>query len=208
MSKQIQADQVEQVYEYNEEVLKHRNPDYPVHPIILNRWSSRSFANELISEEQLYTVLEAARWAPSGSNAQPWRFYVATSDEEKGLFQQFINPRNRQWTDQAPVLLLLASATVNEEGKPLFTHAFDAGAAWATLALQANILGLSTRAVGGYDKEKARLLLGTPDNIELHAVIGLGVRGTLEDLDESFHSVEKPSSRKPLRENVLPIDIK
>lgn len=205
MSKTSRLEQEQTVIQYRKEVLEHRATAKPVHPIILNRWSSRSFANEAISDDQLYTVLEAARWAPSGSNAQPWRFYVAKTEQEKELFQQFINPRNRVWSHKAAVFILVTSAKFNNEGKLQSSHAFDAGAAWATLAYQASALGLNTRAIGGFDREEARRLLAIPGDIELHAVISLGVRGTLEDLDESFHEAEKPSQRKALEDSILPI---
>jgi len=205
MSTTSRLEQDQKVIPYREEILEHRDATKPVHPIILNRWSSRSFANETISDDQLYTVLEAARWAPSGSNAQPWRFYVAKSQEEKALFQQFINPRNRLWSHKAAAYILITSAKFNKEGKLQSSHAFDAGAAWATLAFQATALGLNTRAIGGYDREEARSLLSIPDDIELHAVISLGVKGTIDELDKSFHEAEKPSQRKALEESILPI---
>ncbi|MCR8658997.1 nitroreductase family protein [Paenibacillus endoradicis] len=207
MSTTSRLEQDQTVIQYREEVLEHRDAAKPIHPIILNRWSSRSYANESITDEQLYTVLEAARWAPSASNAQPWRFYIAKTQEEKALFQQFINPRNRLWSHKAAVFILVTSAKFNNEGNPQSSHAFDAGAAWATLAFQASALGLNTRAIGGYDREVARRLLTIPDDIELHAVITLGVRGTIEELDENFHEAEKPSPRKALEESIMPITI-
>lgn len=195
--------------QYDGEVSASRQPDYPVHPLILNRWSPRSYAaNKPLSDEVLFTVLEAARWAPSGGNQQPWRFYVARSPEEHAAFQSFIRPRNQLWTVNAPVLILIGSVTVRESGEPLNTHAFDTGAAWAAIAYQANLLGLSTRAVGGFDQAAARELLHVPEQIQLHAVIALGYRGDKETLDPEFHEQEKPNSRRPLTESILPIVLK
>ncbi len=192
--------------QYEREVSETRIPDYPVHPLVLNRWSPRSYAADLpISDEVLYTVLEAARWAPSGGNQQPWRFYVARTAEERQAFQSFIRPRNRLWTSKAPVLLLIGSVTKRESGEPLNSHAFDAGAAWATLAFQAKLLGLSTRAVGGFDQDAARSVLQVPDAIALHAVVALGYRGGLDTLDSEFHEQEKPNGRRPLNESIVPI---
>lgn len=193
---------------YSKEVAENRRPHYPVHPLILNRWSPRSYSDKKISDEVLHTVLEAARWAPSASNAQPWRFYVAQHANEHELFQSFIKPRNQLWTSKAPVLLLLVSERVKENGDVNGAHAFDAGAAWATLALQAKLLGLSTRAVGGFDHEIAREVLQIPENLALHAVIALGYRGDLDTLDASFHTLELPNSRRPLNESILPIQSK
>ena len=192
--------------QYEQEVSERRIPDHPVHPLILNRWSPRSYRAELsVSDEVLNTVLEAARWAPSGGNQQPWRFYVARTPEEHAAFQSFIRPRNQLWTSKAPVLLLIGSVTKRESGEPLNSHAFDAGAAWATLAFQAKLLGLSTRAVGGFDQAAARSVLQVPDEIALHAVVALGYRGGLDTLDDEFHEQEQPNGRRPLSESILPI---
>ena len=150
-------------------------------------------------------MLEAARWAPSSSNKQPWRFYVARTPEEHETFRTFIKPNNRLWTDGAPILLLIASEKTKENGEPNGAHAFDAGAAWGLLSLQAQLVGLSTRAVGGYDRDKAREVLGTPDRIELHAVIALGYRGDADALPESLREREKPNGRRPAHESLLEI---
>ncbi|RIX53166.1 nitroreductase [Paenibacillus nanensis] len=190
---------------YTPEVAAARKPDRPVHPLILNRWSPRSYDDRALTDAELFTVLEAARWAPSSGNQQPWRFYVARTEEEHEQFRKFIKPRNRLWTDKAPVLLLLASVKTRENGEPNGAHAFDAGAAWATLAFQARLLGLSTRAVGGFEYDVAREILETPEHVALHAVIALGHRGETEALDESFRELEKPNGRRPLAESILPV---
>jgi nitroreductase len=180
-----------------------RKADYPVYPLFLNRWSSRSYETRSVPDDVLYTILEAARWAPSSSNLQPWRFIVARTPEQRKRFEEFIRPNNRLWTDSAPVLLLLASDKLRADGEPNRSHAFDTGAAWASIALQARILGLTTRAVGGYDKDKARIVLDVPDEIELHAVIALGYPGTKEALHESFQDKEQPNGRRPLSESIV-----
>ncbi|MFC5648181.1 nitroreductase family protein [Paenibacillus solisilvae] len=183
----FQSDQSSANDKHAEEIKQHRNPDHPVSPLFINRWSPRSYTNQPVTDEVLYTVLEAARWAPSSSNLQPWQFIIAREAAEHELFQQFILPGNRIWTDHVPVLILVASKKLREDGEPNGAHAFDTGAAWATLALQAHLLGLSTRAVGGFDRSKAREVLDIPDHIELHAIIGLGYRGGIDTLDERFH---------------------
>lgn len=188
----------------SEEVREYRTPDYPVAPIFVNRWSSRSFDGRPVADETLYTVLEAARWAPSSSNRQPWRFIIARTEEEHELFRRFIMPGNRLWTDKAPVLILVASDTLRDNGDFNGAHAFDAGAAWGTLALQAHLLGLSTRAAGGFDRAKAREVLDIPAEVELHAVVALGYRGALGNLHEQFHDREKPTARRSLADSILP----
>lgn len=183
-----------------------REAQHPVHPLLLNRWSPRSYDSRSITDEELYTVLEAARWAPSAGNRQPWRFYVAHNEEERALFYQFINPRNQLWANKAPVLILLASVKIRENGEINPSHAFDAGAAWATLALQARLLGLSTRAMGGFHHDRAREVLNIPESLALHAVIALGHRGEPSALaDESFRDSERPNDRQPLADSIIPI---
>jgi nitroreductase len=185
------------------EVEAHRTAEHPIHPLFLNRWSARSYDNRSVSDEVLYTILEAARWAPSSSNLQPWRFIVAKTTEQRKDFEEFIRPNNRLWTDHAPILLLLASHKLRADGESNRAHAFDTGAAWASIALQARILGLSTRAVGGFDKDKARIVLHVPDEYELHAVIALGYPGAKESLHESFQDKELPNGRRPLSESII-----
>lgn len=201
----IQTKDWELPVRYTAEVANAREANAPVHPLILNRWSPRAYEPRPVPEELQATVLEAARWAPSSSNQQPWRFYVARTPEEHETFRSFINPNNRLWTDGAPILILIASEKLKEDGGPNGAHAFDAGAAWGILALQAQLVGLSTRAVGGYDRDKAREALGTPDHIELHAVIALGYRGDAASLPESLREREKPNGRRSARESLLPV---
>ncbi|MFC0211150.1 nitroreductase family protein [Paenibacillus chartarius] len=185
------------------EVAAHRRADHPVDGVFINRWSPRSFEAKPVSDDVLYTVLEAARWAPSGSNGQPWRFIVAKTNEQKAKFASFIKPGNRAWTDHAPVLILIASSKLRDNGEPSPSHAFDAGAAWASIALQAHLLGLATRAVGGYEKDQAREVLNVPEHVELHAIVALGYRGAREALPEALQEKELPSGRRPLRESII-----
>lgn len=202
---EVNAETLEQ--HYSAEVAEARKPKFAVHPLILNRWSPRSYSDEQVTDEQLYTVLEAASWAPSSNNLQPWRFYVARDKAEREQFQRFILPGNRLWIDNAPVMVLIASVSVKENGDPNGTHAFDTGAAWATLALQARLLGLSTRAIGGFDRAEARSILQVPDDIVLHAVIALGHRGGLDTLYDKFRDKELPNGRRPLEESLLEIKL-
>lgn len=185
------------------EVEENRQGDYPVHPLFLNRWSSRAFETKEVADETVYTILEAARWAPSSSNLQPWRFIVAKTEAQKQKFQSFIKPNNRLWTDYAPVLVLILSQKFRQDGALNGAHAFDAGAAWASLAFQAHLLGLATRAVGGYDRDIAREVLGVPEAYELHAVIALGYRGTSERLPSELQERELPNGRRPLSESII-----
>ncbi|NQX67635.1 nitroreductase family protein [Paenibacillus alba] len=185
------------------EVEAQRKAEYPVHPVFLNRWSSRAFEAKEVTNETLYTILEAARWAPSSSNLQPWRFIVAKTEEQKQKFQTFIKPNNQLWTVHAPVLVLILSHKLRQDGELNGAHAFDAGAAWASIAFQAHLLGLATRAVGGYEKDKAREVLQVPADYELHAVIALGYRGVRETLSAEFQEREQPNGRRVLQESII-----
>ncbi|MFE9275314.1 nitroreductase family protein [Paenibacillus glucanolyticus] len=174
-----------------------------MHAHYANRWSSRAFDSRPVADEVLYTVLEAARWVPSSGNGQPWRFIVARTEEERRRFASFIRPANREWSDHAPVLILLISYTLNDNGTPSGSHAFDEGTAWGTIASQAALLGLNTHAIGGYDRELAREALHIPAEYELLAVIKLGYPGDKSALPEALQEREVPTGRRSLNELVF-----
>ncbi|MEJ8548362.1 nitroreductase family protein [Brevibacillus borstelensis] len=184
-------------------VAENRKAAYEIDPVFLNRWSPRSFKEEPVPDDVLFSLFEAARWAPSGSNEQPWRFIIARTPEDKQRFYPFIADGNRIWCEKAPVLALVLSKTVNGRGDFNRAHAFDAGAAWGYLALQATKQGLITHAMGGFDPEKARAALGVPDDYELHAVIAIGYQGEKEALPEQLQEREKPSGRRELVQTVF-----
>ena len=196
----LNANPVEQL---TSEVKEFRKSEHSVNPVFLNRWSPRAYSGQKISDEDLYSVLEAAHWAPSSFNDQPWRFIVAKTEAQLKTFHEFLNPFNRAWAEKAPVLVLVASSKKRDNGDPNGAHTFDAGTAWGHLAIQATILGLSTHAIGGFDKEKARSLLNVPDDFDLHAVITIGYRGEKETLDAKLQERENPSTRKPLKEVIF-----
>lgn len=185
------------------EVQVQRKSEYPVSPLFLNRWSTRAFSSRKVSDQDLYTILEAAHWAPSSYNDQPWRFIVAKTEEQLSKFHPFLSEFNLTWASSAPVLIVVASDKLRENGDPNGAHAFDAGAAWASLAIQATILGLHTHAIGGFDRNKARDILNVPDHIELHAVIALGYLGDKSVLPEAIQQREVPTDRRPLNELVF-----
>jgi len=184
-----------------------RQADYPIDPQFLTRWSRRSFNGEAVPEADLKTIFEAARWAPSSSNAQPWRFlYARAGTDNFKLFLDQLMPFNQMWAHKAGVLILALSHTTMERQGQLITsesHGFDAGAAWQNLALQAHILGYNTRGMGGFFRDKAREALKVPADYELQAFIALGKPGKLEDLPTDFQSREVPTERKNLDELVF-----
>ena len=182
------------------EVESNRQPDHEINPQFLTRWSPRSFTDQEVTEDVLLSLFEAARWAPSGSNLQPWRFIIARTPEQRAKFHNFIMPVNREWCERAPVLTLVISHTKTPKGGDNLSHAFDAGTAWGYLALEANNQGLITHAMGGFDRNQAREALQIPEEYDIHAVIAIGYRGPVDALDEKFQEREIPSGRRELSE--------
>jgi nitroreductase len=184
--------------------LASRQADHPIEPLFIQRWSRRAFTGEPLPDAVLFSVLEAARWAPSGGNSQPWRFvYSRRGSASWDAFFDLLLPGNQRWAANASALILLASQTTRfRDGQRVkaSSHSFDAGAAWAQLALQAEKLGWSTRAIGGFEKEKARLALGVPEDLALEVVIALGKPAEALALPADLQEKEAPNSRLPLSE--------
>lgn len=178
-----------------------RTADHPVEPAFVERWSPRSFSGEAVPDAVLATAFEAARWAPSAFNAQPWRFIVARPGEEAWeTFLPLLIPRNRLWAARASALLVIASRlTVERAGTTADnrSHSFDTGAAWANFAHQAHLLGWHTHGIGGFDRAAVRTALAIPDDFAVEAMVAIGRQGALADLDEQFHAQEQPSGRHP-----------
>jgi nitroreductase len=185
-----------------------RNPEHPVAPLFVDRWSPRAFTGEPIPEATLLSFFEAARWAPSAYNAQPWRFLYARRDTGQWpLFLELLAEFNRAWARQASALVIVLSKTTfvppgKTEPVEIGSHAFDAGAAWASLALQATLSGWHTHGIGGFDKAQARERLGIPEDYALQAAVAIGRQGDKSALPESLQAREQPSQRRPLAELV------
>lgn len=184
-----------------------RIADHPVDRLFIERWSPRSFTGEAISDAILASAFEAARWAPSAFNAQPWRFIVARPGERFwDGFVSLLVPRNQRWAARASALIVIASSTtLNRDGTvgPNYSHSFDTGAAWAGFSHQLHLLGWHAHGIGGFDREAARGLLAIPKGCVLEAMVAVGKRGSLADLHEDFHEQERPSGRRPLSEFVF-----
>ncbi len=180
--------------------INHRNVTYPVDKIFPNRWSPRAMSGEAITNEELFTLLEAARWAPSSYNNQPWRFIYAKRDTAAwptlfGLMGEF----NQGWTKDAAVLLVvLSKTTFDHNGQPAITHSFDTGAAWENLALQASLMGLVAHGMQGFDYDRAKSELHIPDDYQVEAMVAIGRPGKKEDLPAALQERETPSDRKPI----------
>jgi nitroreductase len=188
-----------------EDEAKMRHPAHNIHSLILNRWSPRSMTGEGITYEDLMGLFEAARWAPSSYNNQPWRFIYATRDTKhwEVLFNLLIEG-NKAWAKVTSVLIVaIARKNFEFNEKPARTNQFDAGAAWETLALEATFRGLATHGMQGFDYEKARKDLEIPENFDILAMIAVGRRAPREHLQPQLQEREYPSDRKPLKDIVM-----
>jgi nitroreductase len=181
-----------------------RKADHPIDDIFLNRWSPRAMTGEPISEEELMVLFEAARWAPSSYNNQPWRFLYARRDSVHwqtffGLLVEF----NQSWAKNASALVLFISATHFEfNGEPSVTHTFDTGAAWENLALQGSLRGLVVHGMQGFDFERARITLNIPAEFAVEAMAAVGRPADPETLPEKLREKETPSDRRKLDQTI------
>ena len=185
-----------------------RIADHDIDPLFINRWSPRAFTGETIPENELFRLFEAARWAPSANNSQPWRFIYARRNEGRWTYLlSLLNPGNQVWAENASALVVLVSRTHHQrpgesETSPLRTHALDAGAAWASLAFQAELSGWRTHAIGGFNRTAAPGVLGIPDGYSVDIVIAIGRQSDSTTLSPELQAREKPNARKPLAELV------
>lgn len=184
------------------EIQKHRKPDYPIHPLILNRWSPRAMSGEALSDQELLPLFEAARWAPSSYNNQPWRFlYAKRETEHWEKFFDLLVDFNQRWCRNAAVLgLIISDRFFEKNDKPCVTHALDAGAAWENLALEGTSRHLVVHGMEGFDYQKARKNLKIPDRYEVLAMFAIGKKAPKESLSPELQAKETPSPRKKLEE--------
>jgi len=186
--------------------LNGRTADHPIDPMFLARWSPRAFTEEPISERDLFTMLEAARWAASSYNSQPWRFVYARRDTphwEK--FLDLLVPFNRSWAKDASALVIVVSnSTMRRPGSdsevPSPTHSFDAGTASGYFALQASMMGWCVHGMVGFDKERAFTELDVPRGYRVEAAFAVGRLGDRAKLPEALQAREHPSGRLPIAE--------
>ncbi len=186
-----------------------RTADYPIDPQFLQRWSPRAFTGEVISEAELMTILEAARWAPSSYNSQPWRFVYArrgTPHWEKLL--GLLVPFNQSWAKEAGALVIVVSNSLmlppnSDKPVPSHSHSFDTGAAWGYMALEAERIGWHTHGMVGFDIPRAFAELDVPEGHRVEAAVAIGRKGDKSILPEQLQAREVPSPRKPLSESVF-----
>jgi nitroreductase len=181
-----------------------RTPDYEIDPQFVQRWSPRAMSGQAVSETEIMRLFEAARWAPSSGNSQPWRFVygLAGTPHFDRLFDLLVEA-NRSWCVRAGALVVALSKAKLDNGNPLRTHSYDTGAAWMSLALEGQSLGLVVHGMAGFNYDRARADLGVPDDYSVEAMIAVGHPGTIDDLSEKDRAREKPSPRRPLQESVF-----
>lgn len=190
--------------------MTNRQTDTALDRQFLDRWSPRAYDGSAIPDADLRTILDAARWAPSAYNYQPWRLLYATRDgADWARFLDILIPFNQSWAKDAGVLIYIVSeTTMGSPDKPSHSHSFDAGAAWAQLALQSHLSGYHAHGMVGFDQEKARTELGVPDGFRFEAAIAIGKIGDPATLPDGLREREVPSDRKPLDEVAYPGNFK
>ncbi len=190
------------MHPFEKEVAKYRSSDYPIDPVLLNRWSPRSMSGELLSEKEIFSLFEAARWAPSSYNEQPWRFLYATKGStEWPLFFDLMVDFNKGWTKNAALLGVIVSHKVFEKNqKQSHTHSFDTGAAWMSLAIEGNLRGIVVHGMEGFDYEKAKTILEIPNDYQVEAMFAVGKKAPISTLPPELQERERPSSRKSIHE--------
>lgn len=183
---------------------KRAHTEFPIHDLFARRWSPRAFDARPVDDWTLRTLFEAARWAPSSNNEQPWRFIVAKKEngEDWNRLFECLLEGNRAWASRAPVLLLSVASLYFQEHGTLNRHAVhDTGLATENLLLQATASGLVTRQMAGFDVEKARRDLQIPPKYEPIAMMAIGYPGTPDVLPDRFRERElQPRHRRPLGE--------
>ena len=181
----------------------HRTAAHSIDPLFLERWSPRAYDESTIGDEDLMSLLEAARWAPSSYNVQPWRFLYARRDTPAwDKFLGLLVPFNASWAGRASVLFILASDTLMKgpDGKvnPSHSHSFDAGAAWAQLALQATRLGFHAHGMVGFDIPRAQAELNVPERYRIEAASAGGRGADKPSRPPQPQARHAPNGRNPV----------
>lgn len=186
--------------------LKHAPEIEGLSRLFLDRWSPRAFSNREVSHADLKRVFEAARWAPSSGNAQPWRFIVGTRDSDThAKIVSTLAGFNKEWAPKAPVLILGTTNAVSARGAANAYAMYDLGAAAVSITLAAEALGLATHQMGGYDHDAARKVFAIPESYQLGSVMALGYQDEPAALgnDELISREIAPRTRKPLNEMIF-----
>lgn len=181
-----------------------RIADHEIEGMFLKRWSPRAMSGDPLSYQVLMQLFEAARWAPSSANGQPWRFvYARGGTDAFARFHDLLAEGNKSWCARAGALVVVISKTIFANGRPSPTHSYDTGAAWMSLALEASALGLVAHGMAGFDYDRARAELGVPAEYAVEAMLAVGHPGRLDELSDRERLLEVPSGRRPVGESVF-----
>lgn len=180
-------------------IINKRKTEYEIENIFLERYSPRAMSGEVVSKDELMTLFEAARWAPSANNIQPWRFLYAIRDTtDFELFFSFLKEGNQIWCKNAGALIIGLSKKNMNNGELNQTHSFDTGSAWENLALQGTKMGLIVHGMAGYKIESIKESLKITDEYQVELMITVGKPGKIEDLPINLQEREEPSQRMNL----------
>ncbi|GCF10824.1 nitroreductase family protein [Dictyobacter arantiisoli] len=178
---------------------------HPIHELISERWSPRAFSTRPVEHQKLHSIFEAARWAASAANFQPWSFIFAVKEhaEDHARILETLVPNNAGWAKEAPVLIITVAKLYDFAGREYHSY-YDLGMAVENLVIQAGDLGLVVHQMGGFDADKARELFNIPAGYNALTVIALGYPGSADDLHPVLRERElAPRERKPLEEFVF-----
>ncbi|PKK82381.1 MAG: nitroreductase [candidate division Zixibacteria bacterium HGW-Zixibacteria-1] len=186
-------------------VENNRNPEYVIDQLFINRWSPRAYDPTPVDDRVLMSLFEAARWSMSCFNEQPWLFMYATDKNDLELYLSLLTEGNQKWAVKAPVLgFIFARRRFSHNDKPNAWAAFDSGAAWMAMTMQARMLGLYTHGMGGFHRDKVYDALGVSESdYEVMCAFAAGRYGDREALPEDIKAREKISDRKPLKDMVI-----
>ena len=182
--------------------LETRKTEFPIEPLFVRRWSPRAMNGEPLTDQEIGSLFEAARWAPSTYNEQEWRFlYARKGGTHFPTFFDLLMEANQVWCEHAAMLVVVVSKkTFTRNGSPNPVHTFDTGAAFENLALQGTAMGLVVHGMAGFDYAKARKALQVPDDFKVEAMIAIGRPGDPDNLPAELQSRESPTDRKPVGE--------
>jgi nitroreductase len=182
--------------------LEYRKADHPVEPLLVVRWSPRAMSGDSLTDEEMLTLFEAARWAPSTYNEQEWRFlYARRGTPQWPTFFDLLVEGNQAWCkDAALLVVVLAHKVFSKNNKPNPVHLFDSGCAFENLALQGTAMGLVVHGMQGFDFDKARSALNVPDDYAVAAMFAAGRPGDPNQLPDQLQQRETPSDRKPVEQ--------
>ena len=185
--------------------IKKTNNIFPIHPLIENRWSSRSFnETQEVSNEDISSLIEAARWAPSSYNDQPWRFLISKrGDSNYELITKSLAEFNQLWAPKASAYIVVVGATKRADGSPNYAYKYDCGQAVGFLTVEATHRGLMLHQMGGFDKQQLHQDLKIQEDLDVLVVIAIGYYEDNDQIQEPIKSLELTERVRKSHEEIL-----